>query len=167
MENKTTIILKAATIILMLSCVVTVLVTATINNILGYSLEIVSWHYCAGIIFLIALPMHIFLMRKWLVRLFTRVYYIATNKNYNHACGSQVLPNALKKKSLQEICDFFEVDKATIMPILLQKKIYKCDMGSTIESIATKNRYDISKVLTMILEHHTWNTFTTKGVLSV
>lgn len=165
MDNKI-IILKATTIALMLSCVIAVLATAATNKIFGYDIEITMWHYSAGIVFLTALPIHIFLMRRKLQRLFKQAYYIATSKEYHSICDSQLLPNALKKKSLQEICDFFELDKATIMPILLQKKIYRCDMDSTIENIATDNNYDISKIFTMILERHTWSTFATKGVFS-
>ena len=165
MENKNTIILKAATIVLMLTCVITILGTAVINKMLGYSLELVWWHYCAGIVFLITLPVHIFLMRRWLIRLFKQIYHMAEGKEYAHSCGSQVLPNALKKKSLQEICDFFEVDKATIMPILIQKKIYKCDMKSSIENIAIKNNSEISNVITMILESRKWSLFSMNGKL--
>ncbi len=163
MDNKI-VIIKATTIALMLSCVITVLVTATTNKILGYNIEVVLWHFYAGIVFLTALCVHIFLMRRRFARLFKSMYYIATKKEYAITCDSQLLPNALKKKSLQEICDFFEVDKATIMPILLQKKIYRCDLDNSIETIAMNNNYDISKVFTMILERHAWNTFSTKGV---
>ncbi|MDD5358665.1 MAG: hypothetical protein PHI79_02280 [Sulfurovaceae bacterium] len=166
MDNKI-VIIKATTIAIMLSCVMTVLTTITANKILGYNIELILWHYSAGIIFLAALSVHLFLMRRRFVRLFKSMYYIATKKEYAFACESQLLPNALKKKSLQEICDFFDVDKATIMPILLQKKIYRCDLDNTIENIATENNYDVSKIFTMILERHTWNAFTTKGSFSV
>lgn len=166
MDNKI-LILKATTIALMLSCVIIILVTATTNKILGYNIEVVLWHFYAGIIFLAALCIHIFLMRRRFTRLFKSMYYIVTKKEYAFSCESQLLPNALKKKSLQEICDFFEVDKATIMPVLLQKKIYRCDMDSTIENIATNNNYDISKIFTMILERHTWNTFSTKSAFNI
>ena len=166
MNNKI-LILKATTVAIMLSCVITVLVTITINKILGYNIELILWHYSAGIIFLTALCFHLFLMRRRFARLFKSMYYIATRKEYASTCESQLLPNALKKKSLQEICDFFEVDKATIMPILLQKKIYRCELNNTIENIATENNHDVSKIFTMILERHTWNTFSTKGAFSV
>lgn len=164
MDSKTTIILKAATIILMLSCVIAVITTATINKMLGYDLEVVSWHYYAGIIFAITLPIHIFLMRRWLVRLFKQIYHMALQKEYAHTCTSELLPNALKKKSLQEICDFFEVDKATMIPILLQKKIYKCDMQSTLEKIASENDYEITKIINMILERPEWKAFAPKNM---
>lgn len=165
--NDRIVILKGATIAIMLSCVIIVLATITTNKILGYSIELILWHYSAGIIFLTALCVHLFLMRRRFARLFKSVYYIATKKEYASSCESQLLPNALKKKSLQEVCDFFDVDKATIMPILLQKKIYKCELDNTIENIATENNHDVSKIFTMILERHTWNVFSTKNSFSV
>jgi hypothetical protein len=155
MKNR--IILKATTFGLMIPSVVTLLVTVAINHFEGYSMEVLNWHMVAGLLFLSILPVHIYMMRQKLKKLPEQIYTIATTGEYYSSCASQLLPNALNKKTLGEFCTFMDLDIHTVRAVLMQNQILVHSIDTTIEKIAKEHKSDSSRIFAIILGKHVWN----------
>jgi hypothetical protein len=151
-EMKRRVILKAVTISLMLTAILTILVTIILNTTGIYIFDVMAYHMSAGILFLGVLPIHIYMMRQKLKKLSEQIVSLASTGDAISSCASQLLPNALHTKGLGEFCRFLGLDTSVVREKLKREQIMVIDMEEEIENIALKNRTNAMKIFSIMLQ---------------
>ncbi|MDD2369284.1 MAG: hypothetical protein PHQ90_08280 [Sulfuricurvum sp.] len=149
---KSRIVLKAVTISLMISSVLTIVATVVLNKAGIYPFDVMRFHMGAGVLFLCVIPIHVYMMRQKLKKLSEQIVSLASMREVTSSCASQLLPHALHSKSLGEFCRFLGLDAMEVREKLQREQIMIIDMEEAIETIASKNRTDAMKIFSIMLQ---------------
>ncbi len=142
-------------IIFLMSVFVTVLaLSAYIITFEQYSEHAALLHRSIGIIFLLLLPVHIYLRKDKLKNMIVEFFSILTDKEMEEQCMNHKLLRTLKKRSFAEICRVLQIDMEAALLILREKNIAVENVNAQLDVIASQNSYDALKIFTMILENH-------------
>lgn len=120
----------------------------------NYNEKIVYFHTGVGIIFLIILPMHIYLRKDKLKKMILDFYRTVLDKEEDSGCKNQKLLKTLKNRSLEEFCQKLHVDVEKTLIFLSQKNIAVESIEDNFQKISEQNGYDSLKIFAMIIENH-------------
>lgn len=145
--------LRLVIIFLMLFAIVSLGISAyNINGV--YSAESLILHKSIAIVFMIILPIHIYLRREKLKKMFLDLYAEIFDKELKSSCRNHKLIKTLKQRSLIEVCQKLNFDIESTLEILKDQKIDVQNIEDDLQKISEQNRSDSLKIVAIILEHN-------------
>lgn len=118
-----------------------------------YSEEFLFLHKSVGVIFLIILPIHIYLRREKLKKMVLDFYAHMFEKELGCSSENHKLIKTLKHRSLKELCQKLNFDIEDTLLILGDQKIIVQNIEDDLVRISEQNRSDALKIVAIILEH--------------
>lgn len=149
---KSRIVLKAVTITLMGMSAVTIATTVALNFAGIYPFDVMGYHAVAGALFLSVIPAHVYMMRQKLKKLSEQIRVLVATGECQSSCASQLLPNALNRKTLGEFCRFADLDMRNVRRVLAANGIAAGEPDEPIGKIASANHTDASRMFAIILQ---------------
>lgn len=110
-------------------------------------------------LFLLVLPVHIYMMRQKLKKLSEQLVSLAATGEATSSCASMLLPNALHHKSIREFSYFLGLDPHKIGVKLNEACIQVKDLDSSIQAIALNNQTDPMKIFSIMLQKEATNPY--------
>lgn len=152
MKNET---LTKVIVIMFMLIFVTILGTTAYGLTHGrYNQIVTTLHLIAGTLFLVILPIHIYLRREKLKKLLHEFIAILINGKAQPTCTNHVLLKTFKKRSFTELCSLLELDMQNTIEFLGQKKISILKDEYSLEKIAKENGNDPLKIFALMIENH-------------
>ncbi|MDD2357836.1 MAG: hypothetical protein PHX13_07985 [Thiovulaceae bacterium] len=142
------------TIIFFMSLFVTAIAMSAFMMMNSYDDKVALIHESIGIIFLIVLPIHIYLRKDKLKKMILDFFSETILHKEMSSCDNGKLLKTLKSRALNEICEIFNIDFEDTLSMLRKKQIIVKERDQKLEEIALLNSHDSLKILGMILEQH-------------
>jgi hypothetical protein len=151
---KAEILTKVIVIFFMILLIVTLWISAWISVSEHYDQRVMTFHRMAGVLFLIILPIHIYLRREKLKKLLKEFLSILITGTLKQPCTNHALLKTFKQRPLQEFCTLLKLDSECVIEFLNQKQIAVFNIEDSLEKIAKENANDALKIFAMIIENH-------------
>ncbi|MDD5051350.1 MAG: hypothetical protein PHO27_01310 [Sulfuricurvum sp.] len=142
-------------VILFMLIFVIILGTTAYGFTLGYYNQIVTiLHVIAGSLFLIILPIHIYLRREKLKKLLIEFISILMSRKAQPTCTNHALLKTFKMRSFMEFCTLLDLNINSTLEFLAQKHISILKNEDSLEKIAKENGNDPLKIFALMIENH-------------
>jgi len=145
--------IKLLLIFFMLFCVMTLSASAYFMQI-SYHEKVAFIHTSVGTIFLIILPLHIYLRKEKLLKMMKDFYSAFIAKELDSSCTNHKLLKSFKQRTLKEICTLLNIEMNETLIYLRQKNIRVENEEDNLQKISENNSYDSLKIFAMIIEIH-------------
>ncbi|MBU0632197.1 cytochrome b/b6 domain-containing protein [bacterium] len=143
--------LKLAIIFLMSVFITMIALSALMMFDDEYAQNALIVHKSMGMIFLLVLPIHIYLRKHKLKKMISDL--VMRFHEPIQECDNHKLLKTLKSRPFQEICDSVKISRDTAVLLLKEKNIIVDSVEDSLESIAQRSSYDALKIVAMILEN--------------
>lgn len=147
------IFLKLAIIFLMSVFVSMIALSALLMFEEEYAQSALIVHRSIGIVFLLILPVHIYLRKHKLKKMISDLILTLKSHESIQECDNHKLLKTLKSRSLKEICDSLKISIDMAIVLLNEKSIIINSAEESLERIAQQSSYDALKIVAMILEN--------------
>jgi len=156
-------VFKVVIILLMCIFLVALGFTAYEFYIGNYTQEKLFWHKFMGVMLILIMPIHMIIKKNKIKKLYQEFVNILLKKEIKHTNNKEELVENIKKKSLNEIADIFNIDIERMKDFLQKNHILIKGEDETLSKIAKKNSKDIYQLLILILRLHVESSSPIKG----
>ncbi len=111
-------------------------------------------HKSVGVIFLIILPMHIYLRKEKLKKMFLELYGFMFFQELDYSARNYKLIKTLKYRSLVELCNNFNFETESVVLFLKDQKIDVQNIEDNFQKISEQNASDALKIIAIVIEYH-------------